>query len=136
MKFRAIITWKPKLDLTVTEPVYFTFIELSAMPAECRFSMRELVIPWLSKGNLPDRYTGGQDKNAIDIYEEDAVKDNKGKTWIVKWSDEFSRFYLKGKGHEHSLFMSDQFLEIIGDTHRNPDFVENKIININFAQKI
>ena len=62
--FRAIISPETIIRFTLS----------SLIDRGLRFSIRELVIPWLRAGNQPDRYTGYNDKNGEWIFEHDDVR--------------------------------------------------------------
>jgi len=63
LKFRAVIK-----EHNVVE--HFTMQNLVTNDF---FTMREIVKPWLAKGNLPDRYTGFKDKDGRCIFEGDYI---------------------------------------------------------------
>ena len=83
--------------------------------------------------------TGLQDKNDVEIYEGDIVKDSSGRLMIVEWDDRLgtARFILKtinrishiqaGRYLDiHQWITSDENdLEIIGNTYQNKEIIEN-----------
>ncbi len=65
IKFRAII---PERNATI----YFNLDEI-ARPDQ-KFSTREILVPWLLQGNVPDLYTGKKDEKGKEIYGKDIVR--------------------------------------------------------------
>lgn len=51
MKFIARIPWKPTKYISEDARIVFTFQDI--LNPDPLFSIRELLIPWLKKGNIP-----------------------------------------------------------------------------------
>jgi len=104
MKFRAIIN--------ATTVIPFTLADL--VNPEPIFSIRELVIPWLRIGNVPDMHTGLKDKNGKEIYDKDIVEDDsENLVGIIDWH--FDRWYIKkGLTGGYSLSLYAKHVEVIG----------------------
>jgi hypothetical protein len=58
MKFRAIIPWRPIKDIKENAIIEFTFMDLLNPPLDKSFTIRELLIPWLKNGNIPELIHG------------------------------------------------------------------------------
>jgi hypothetical protein len=109
LKFRAII---PEHNATI----YFDLTDLIHPSRKDLFSKRELLIPWLLAGNIPDQYSGKEDITGREIYEGDKVRWH---TWdgyqaesIVKFDG--GRFYPVADGClEYHRFDEKRGFEII-----------------------
>ena len=118
IKFRAVIPGRNAI-------VYFDLKDL----INPRFSVRELVIPWLLAGNEPDRYIGLKDRLGREVYEGD----------IIRWWNltggmhtEKVEYYVgtEGDGYQMAGFVlgcdwQEQF-EIIGNIYKNPELVPSE----------
>lgn len=79
LKFRAIIKYnliqqeeaKRLGDENIEYAVKFFQLEDFVKPL---FSVRELLLPWLKEGNIPDLYVGYNDKRNVEIYCNDYVE--------------------------------------------------------------
>ena len=70
-------------------------------------------------------YTGQKDKNGQEIYEGDIMRDVDGNTCEVIWQQESAGF----RQYDHVLqlcdnFIEEEFDEIIGNIHDNPELLE------------
>ena len=131
IKFRARITWTPAETVgEVTEFVYFT---LSDLAESDKFSIRQLVIPWLIAGNEPDRFTGLHDKDGTEIYEGDKVMNDSpypNECWIaaVGWDVDAGCWSIRDPNSESfddrlSDFTGGQYLRVIGNIYENPELL-------------
>lgn len=116
IKFRAII--KSKDHENITNHVYFDLMDLIKNPLDGVDEL--LLIPWLKEGNMPDRWTGEQDIEEDDIYENDLVhvaeycigdKIIPAHDGIVKFS--LGEFYVGSTYGKPFSYVSDNFKECI-----------------------
>jgi len=91
---------------------------------------------WLCKDLYPDtapdeimQYTGLLDKNGVEIYEGDIVKEEgySGLTFEVKWNPDSAGYYMpKEYDEEYSYPLSESELEIIGNVYENKELLNGK----------
>lgn len=74
-------------------------------------------------------YTGLKDKNNIDIYEFDILKDNVGRLWVLTFRRQYLSFvfeYVKDRKtfYEYNRFLTHQKpFEVIGNIYENPELL-------------
>ena len=120
LKFRAI-------DKRENFKIIFTLQELSE--PEPLFSIRELLKPWLSEGNMPDQYIGIEDIIKDEIYTGDILRKEDGRTCLVIpfHSPSYSGFDLKvinGTGSPPPQYSLWRDWQIIGNIHENPELIK------------
>lgn len=134
VKFRAIC-------LEHNFNVVFTLSDL--VNPRALFSIRNLVIPWLLDGNIPDEYTGLKDINRREIYEGDIVRDTrdwaKGKISRIRFGMGAEGEPADTTGYYEGWCLGDEdeevtgftqgdasYMEVIGNIHKNPRLLEEK----------
>ena len=110
-KFRAVITERNAKIIFTLEDLIMAHLDKSL------FSIREILIPWLLSGNESDRYTGLNDKNGVEIYENDIVE-YRGKSGVV-----FMRLGCWFVEHQRELGYYNNSVEIIGNEYENPELL-------------
>ena len=79
------------------------------------------------------QYTGCRDKNGIEIYEGDVIKDKYDKTWIVQWfvgafviTDKIPDSDGQKSTYSHFSNVSNHhfYFEVIGNIYENPELLE------------
>ena len=79
------------------------------------------------------QYTGCRDKNGIEIYEGDVIKDKYGKAWLVQWyvgafviTDKIPDSDGQTSTYSHFSNVSNHhfYFEVIGNIYENPELLE------------
>lgn len=80
------------------------------------------------------QYTGCRDKNGIEIYEGDVIKDKYDKTWLVQWyvgafviTDKIPDSDGQTSTYSHFSNVSNHhfYFEVIGNIYENPELLED-----------
>ena len=108
---------------------------------EIRFKNNELLAVWrthgercLVEGAVPImQYIGAKDKNDIEIYEGDVIRENAGekyRDYVVRWSDGKCGFIADTKALCKVFPCLNQgtakYLEVVGNIYENPEMVKEK----------
>lgn len=79
------------------------------------------------------QYTGCRDKNGIEIYEGDVIKDKYDKTWLVQWyvgafviTDKIPDSDGQTTTYSHFSNVSNHhfYFDVIGNIYENPELLE------------
>jgi hypothetical protein len=73
-----------------------------------------------------DEFTGLVDKNGVEIYENDFLKDDRN-IYLIKWSEKEAGFRVDRKGWLHEHFVTEinglKELVICGNVYENPELL-------------
>lgn len=81
-----------------------------------------------SVGDTPEQYTGIKDKNGVEIYENDIVRQQMRFTetnGVVFWQEEKARFAINLDGFITTITKPQEMsYEVVGNIHENPEKIK------------
>ncbi len=120
LKFRAII---PERNATI----YFDLNDIAELRQ--KFSIKEILVPWLLDGNVPDLYTSKKGKNDKEIYQGDIVIPAPNEWNEPPFTIEFVEgcFTLgRPRTMVRTIWEINFQLEVIGNITENPELLGEK----------
>lgn len=91
----------------------------------------QLTLVFTSKDFELMQFTGQNDKNGIEIYESDILRDSRKRKFIVTWNNDIGNWVNKptDNGTSYPCFNigTVKGLEVVGNIYDNPELLESEV---------